>query len=277
MRLDAGALALAGGYAFDSGLLDEEDIMFVPGVAIEVRGDPNRALMPLLTKEPPGSSFQETSEIKSDITQTVGLGDAIAGQAQEGTGESTATGALLVAATVTRRVEAQSRRLETETVRSAARLFLALDQRNILQPRDVREMLGPDPENPNVSRWRWFKIGPGELMGEFEVVPEGGTMQARDVQRDAFQANALLSALGQNPHIDQRRLLLRVIHLLGIDDAQGMMAPPVTPIPPETLQVLEQMGVPKDTLAFALAKGQQMNPQLPAPHEQADSPQEMAA
>jgi hypothetical protein len=37
------------------------------------------------------------------------------------------------------------------------------------------------------------------------------------------------------------------------------------------------MGVPKDTLAFALAKGQQMNPQLPAPHEQADSPQELAA
>lgn len=271
-RRDAVTLALCGGYAFDSSMVDEEDLMFGPAAAIEVRGDPRAALMPLTVKEPPGSSFQEEQSVKGDIQQVSGLADALAGQANSGVGASTATEAQLVAATVTRRVEAKSRRLEAEVCRSAARQFLRLDQRNIQRPKPQREMLPADPENPNAQRWRWFKLGPGELMGEFDVIPEGG-IEARNVPEEMQRAAALMQSFNGNPHVDQRRLLLEVLRLMQIDRPEAFLAPAATPVPPAVLDVLARMGVSKDAIDFAIGQAQQADPQLPSPQDQ-QSPNE---
>lgn len=276
-RRDSVTLSLAGGYAYDSSALDEGDLMFGPAVAIEVRGDPRAALMPLTTKEVSSASFNEEGAVKADINQTSGLPDALQLQAQTGSGPSTATEAQLVTATISRRVEAKARRFEAEMIRSSARTFLRLNQRNILKQRDVRQGQPADPENPNVSRWAWVKLGPGEIAGEFEVVPDGGSTMAKNVQQDIFEANAALSAFGNNPHIDQRRLLMWVLRKMGFEQAEQMLTPTVTPIPPEVLQVLEDAGVSHDLIGWAVGTAQRVNPQLPQPTEQPGSPMEAAA
>ncbi len=274
-RRDAVTLALCGGYAFDSSMVDEEDLMFGPAAAIEVRGDPRAALMPLTIKEPPGSSYQEELAVKGDIQEVSGLSDALAGQATQGTAPSTATEAQLVAATVTRRVSAKSRRIEAEVCRGAARKFLKLDQRNILRQRDVREMLPPDPEDPTVQRWRWWKLGPGELMGEFEVVPDGG-VEARNVPEEMQRAQILMTSFNGSPFIDQRRLYMEVLRLMQVERPEAMLAPGVTPVPPEVFDTLVQMGVSRDAIEYAIQQAQQAHPQLPAPKER-ELPQEVTA
>jgi hypothetical protein len=58
-------------------------------------------------------------------------------------------------------------------------------------------------------RWKWFEVGPGELQGEFEIVPEGGSMAARNVPQDRQDAGIFLNQLMQNPYIDPKRPLMR--------------------------------------------------------------------
>jgi hypothetical protein len=271
-RRDGVTLNLASGYAYDSSAIDEADLIFGPAVAIEVRGDPRAALMPLQGKDVSASSFSEEAAVKSDINQTSGLPDALQAQSTEGSGPSTATEAQLVTATVSRRVEHKARRFEAEMIRGSARTFLRLNQRNILKARDVRAPMPADPEDPNVQRWSWFKLGPGELAGEFEVVPEGGSTMAKNVQQDIFQANAALTAFGNNSHVDQRRLLLWVMHKFGFERPEQMLTPGVTPVPPEVFKVLEEAGVSRDLIGWAIGESQKVNPQLPQPAEQPGSP-----
>lgn len=260
-RRDSATLALCGGYAFDSSMLDEEDLVFGPAAAIEVRGDPRTALMPLEIKPPPGTSYQEEAAILSDIQRASGLNDALAGG--DGGGISTATEAQLIQAGLSKRIGFKSRRFEAEHIRPVARTFLALNQRNIRQTRDVREQQPVDPENPNVARWRWWQIGPGELAGEFEITPEGGSMQARNIPMDMQRGSMLMQAFNGNPHIDQRLLYHEVLRLFQIEQPNQWLAQRQQPIPPEVLQLLAQAGVRKDLIDMAVQTAQRADPMLP--------------
>lgn len=262
-RRDSATLALCGGYAFDSSMLDEEDLVFGPAAAIEVRGDPRAALMPLEIKPPPGTSYQEEAAILSDIQRASGLNDALAGG--DGGGISTATEAQLIQAGLSKRIGFKSRRFEAEHIRPAARTFLALNQRNIRKQRTVREQLPPDPENPNVARHRWWRIGPGEMAGEFEAMPEGGSIQAKNVPMDMQRASMLMQAFNGNPHIEQRLLYHEVLRLMQIEQPNQWLAQKQQPIPPEVLQLLAQAGVPKNLIDMAVQTAQRADPMLPQP------------
>jgi hypothetical protein len=261
---DAATLALCAGYAYDAAAIDEDDLVFGPALAIAVRNARVQdAIMPLPTKEPPGTSFQDQQIIRADIEAVSGINDALAGG--EGAPASTATEAQLVQAAVSVRVQAKSRRFEVEVVRSAARAFLYLNQRMILKQRPPIRQPGEGlslEQAYETGRWQWFPVGPGELQGEYEITPEGGSMAAQNVPQ-MRQDFGLLAQLEQNPHVDQRKLLVQRLKLLGIKDPEGWLTQEQAPIPPATLEILQQMGTDPRLIQFAVSKAQQQQPLLP--------------
>jgi hypothetical protein len=217
----------------------------------------------------PSSGYQEEQVVRADMDSVSGLNDQ---DSQPGT-VGTATEAQLVQAALSKRIELQSRRFEIEVVRSSAKAFLALDQRMILDNFEVRQ---PDngldwQQAASEGRWKWFPIGPGELRGEFEIVPEGGSMAARNVPQDRQDAIQLMQLFGSNPHIDQRRPLQEAIKLFGFRDQEGWFAPQEMPIPPVTLQYLQQAGVAPELIQFAVTQAQQQDPLLPTDQQGPDS------
>jgi hypothetical protein len=281
-RRDAATLALCAGYAYDVNAIDEDDLVFGPALAIAVRNArPQDAIMPIPVKEPPGTSYQEEQVVRTDFDAVSGINDALAGG--EGTPAGTATEAQLVQAAVSVRVELKSRRFEVEVVRRAARCFLHLNQRMILSERPPIRQPGDGlslEQAYDTGRWQWFPVGPGELQGDYEIIPEGGSMAAPNVPQ-MRQDFGLLGQLEQNPHVDQRKLLLHRLKMLGIKDPEGWLTQEQPPIPPATLEILQQMGTDPRLIQFAVTRAQQQQPLLPPGDgdqepQAAQSPDQMA-
>lgn len=262
-RRDAATLALCAGYAYDDGAIDEEDLVFGPAAAIRVtNARPVDAIMPLPTREPGGTSYQEEQVIRSDFDVVGGLSEQAD---QQGAPASTATEAQLVQAALSSRIELKSRRFEIEVVRHAARCFLYLDQRMIMenrspirQPQDGYDMQAAARE----GRWQWFPIGPGELQGEYEIIAEGGSMAAQNVPQMRQDAG-LLGNLEGNPHVDQRKLLLKRLELLGIKNPESWLTQQDQPVPPAVFDVLGKLGVDPRLIQTAIQTAQAQDPQLP--------------
>jgi hypothetical protein len=264
-RRDAATLALAAGYAYDSGSVEEEDIVFGPAALIEVRNASRvtDVIQPLQRQEVPGSAYQDEQVIRADFDAVTGINDAL--DPSSGGTAGTATEAQLVQAALSKRIELKSRRFEIEVVRHAARCFLYLDQRMIL--RDRQPIRQPDDgmdatQAAQEGRWRWFPVGPGELQGEFEIMPEGGTMAAENVPQQRQDAVQILQLFGNNPFIDQRRPLKKALELFGVKDPEAWLKQSDPPVPPLALQVLEQMGVDPSMIQRAVQVAQQQDPQL---------------
>jgi hypothetical protein len=119
-----------------------------------------------------------------------------------------------------------------------ARAWLALDQRMILSH-------GPEVRQPGEGltleqaaeegRWQWFPIGPGELRGEYEVIPEGGSMAAPNMQQNIQLAQMMLGQIGQSPYVDPAKPLLRALSLLGEKDPESWLKKGDAPVPPAAL------------------------------------------
>lgn len=266
-RRDAATLALNGAYAFDEAAVEEDDIVFGPGVAIPVTNrDPRDAIVPLQVRDVPGSGWQEEQAIRSDFDQISGVDED---QTAGGGNQMTATGAMMSSARTSRRVALQGRRFEIEVLKPAGRVMLALNQRMILQDRSLREVDHGGDEvgdgDPNVGRWKWATIGPGELRGEFEVVIEGGSMAERNIPQDRQDAVQLLQTFGGRPEVDQRRLLLEAIKKFGYEDPLSWLKQQEKPVPQLALQLLEQMGVEGELIQFAVTKAQQQDPMAMVP------------
>ena len=282
-RRDAATLALAAGYAYDSSAVDEEDLVFGPMAAIEVRNaDPRTALFPLQRQDVPGTAYQEEEGILRDLERVVGLQD-MAGGEQFGSTMETATGAQLMQAAITRRVENQSRRFELETVRQSCRVFARLNQRMILEERDVAVPQPADPGASSEKRYTWFKWGPRELEGEFTFECEGGSMGPKNVAQDRADAQALQQLEG-NPNVNQRTLLLRRLELLGVEAPETWLTPDEPTIPAAVLDLLVQRGVRKEVIdscvqqAQATAAIQTGGPQPgPGDPQQQDAPADPSA
>jgi hypothetical protein len=265
-RRDAATLALSAGYIYDDAFVDEEDLVFGPHAAIRVTnaGDVRNVIQPIQVKEPPGTSYEEERVIRTDIEAVSGASESMdpsKGQVSAGT----ATEAQLVQASLSRRIELGSRRFEIEVVRQAARCFLHLNQRMILKDREAIRVPdeGLDYEQAaQEGRWRWFPIGPGALQGEFEIVPEGGSMAARNIQQDRQDAQMFFAMAQGNPHIDPRRPLIRALELCGVRDPESWLKQQEAPVPPMALQLLAQAGVPEPLIQHAVQLAQQQDPML---------------
>jgi hypothetical protein len=272
-RRDAASLALNAPMAYDDAVFEPEDLknFWRPNNAIRASNSSNlaAALMKLEVRDVPGSAFQDEQVIRGDMDMVSGISDA---DGAAGT-ISTATEAQLVQAALSKRIELQSRRFEIEVVRGAARCFVALDQRMILEDRQVRQAdHGSDEwEAMQEGRWKWFQIGPGELQGEFEIVPEGGSMAARNIPQDRQDAVQVMQLFGQNPFIDPRRPLLKALELFGIKDTEAWLKQTEKPVPPVTLQYLESAGVRPELIQFAVQQAQAQDPQLAQDEQGPDS------
>ncbi len=262
-RRDAATIALCAGYAFDDGMIDEEDLEFGPNAAIRVtNGRPSDALMPLQVRDVPGSGYQEEQVIRQDFDLVSGISDALE-PGQQGAG--TATEAQMVQAALSARIGLASRRFEIEVVRNVAKCFLRLNQRMILKDRDPLRVPdeGVDQAQAEAEgRWRWFEIGPGELQGEFEIIPEGGSMAARNVPQDRQDAVQLMQVFGQSPHVDPRRPLMKALELMGVNDPESWLKQQEEPLSPMVLKVLGDAGVRPELIEAAVGISKQQDPRL---------------
>ena len=276
-RRDAATIALAAGWAYDSAAIDEEDLVFRPNLAIEVRNArPGDALIPLPRPEVPAIGYREEEVIKSDMDAVPGINEAL--NPQSGPSASTATEAFLVQASLSRRIELSSRRFEIEVVRQSARQFLYLDQRMILTN---RELLLPEEgmtveQAAEAGAWRKYNVGPAGLMGEFEFMPEGGSMAARNIPQDRQDAQAFFAMAQGNPHIDGRRATLRALELMGVDDPAGWLQKADQPIPPVTMELLQRMGVDPRLIQRAVQQAQAQDPRYAQGPNQQQVEQAMA-
>lgn len=272
-RRDAASLALNAPLAYDDAVFEPDDLknFWRPNNAIRASNSSNlaAALMKLEVRDVPGSAFQDEQVIRTDMDMVSGINDA---DGAAGT-ITTATEAQLVQAALSKRIELQSRRFEIEVVRGAARCFLALDQRMILEDRQVRQPdHGIDEQDAmREGRWRWFQVGPGELQGEFEIVPEGGSMAARNVPQDRQDGLQVMQVLGGNQFIDPRRPLQYFMEKYGIKDGEAWFKQQEMPVPPAALQYLEASGVRPELIQFAIKQAQANDPQLQQQEQGPDS------
>jgi hypothetical protein len=257
-RRDAATVALLMGYAYDVNAVDEEDLQAGPAAAIPVRNaSPRDALMPIQRQEVPGSAYQDEQVVKSDMAAVIGENEQIQPQVS-----STATEAQLVQAAVSHRVALKSRRFEVEVVRQVARAWLRLNQRMILQ--DRTELAPGQQEAPPSGAYEFFQVGPMELQGDYTIIPEGGSMAAENVQQNIQRAQAIMQ-IGQSPHIDPSRPLLRALELLGEKDPQGWLKKGEEPVPPRALEIMGEMGFDPVMIQHAIQQAQQEDPMLQGP------------
>lgn len=242
MMLDAGVIAMCAGYAYDDQAIDEDDLVFGPASAIRVsNANPADALMPLPTKDLPRSAYENSRAIMADIERVTGINDALAGG--DGGSISTATEAQLVQASLSKRVNLKSRRFEIEVCRSAARVWVALNQRMTLEEREIALPVDPRTpgQDPNVGVWKYVTLGPMELAGEFEVMAEGGTLAAENVPQMRADAQALGEFTGDGD-INQRALKLDRLRLMGVKRPHQLLVPEEMPIPPVFREILVRAG-----------------------------------
>jgi hypothetical protein len=131
-----------------------------------------------------------------------------------------------------------------------------------------RELLLPEEgmtveQAAEAGAWRKYNIGPAGLMGEFMFRPDGG-MAARNVPQDRQDAQAFFALAQNNPHVDGRRATLRALELMGVDDPEGWLRTQDQPVPPVTLQLLDQMGVDPRLIKRAVQQAQAQDPRYPA-------------
>lgn len=255
-RRDAATIALCASYVFDDQMIDEEDLVFGPGTAIRSNGDPTRALFPIPVKEIPGSGYQEEQVIRQDIEAVSGIADALDPRTGAGATQ-TATEAQLVQASLGARITLSARRFEQEVVKQSAIAFLTLDQRMITENRpalQVPEEGVTEDEAWETGAWKQYPIGPGELMGEYEIQVEGGSMTARNVPQDRADAQLLMNLFGHSWYVNPTKPLERALELCGIKHPKAWMKAQEPPIPSSALAFLKLAGVDPTIIEQAVMK-----------------------
>jgi hypothetical protein len=268
-RRDAATLSLMRSFAYNETAVDADDIVFGPGLAIPVNGDPREFLFPIPVPDLPASSYQEESRIVDDIQRTSGISDPVTG-GDVGASE-TATGVQLVQAAASMRIQNKTRLLENQIIVPQGQEFVALNQRRILTSRDYFIPEAPDPNTPEVPAWKFCKIGPRELMGRMAVEIEGGSTAPENVPQQRADAQSFVQ-LSQDQRLDGQKLLLRALQLMGVDQPEGYLAQPQAQIPAELVQqFLSAQGIaPQAFVQFldALQAPQNGNGGPPQPQEE---------
>jgi hypothetical protein len=244
-------LVLQKVFAYNDGLIEPSDLVFGPGMAIPVNGDPRELLMGIDVGDIPHSGYMEEDRISADIDRTTGISDVISGGG--GGSDQTATAAQMGYQAASARIENKTKRIKLEVVEPQASQFGMLNQQMIRSPRTLAQKapaqageVGPEAER----RYTWFEIDPSQLRGEFAYTVVERSMEADNVPQDRQDAQALLGLLSDNPNIEQRQLIVVALKKLGISQADQLLAPPEPKIPPEfpnaVVDNLIQMGMPPE-------------------------------
>jgi hypothetical protein len=275
-------------YFYEDGTIDPKAIKKGPGMLNPVNsgGSLRDILMPMTVGDIPFSSYRETEEMKGDIDRTTGISDPASGVGDAG---QTATGVQLVQAAAGVRIQNKTRRLELELIRPQAQDFLALNQQRLAEPRDI-----PVPAPASVGepdrRWTWFSVGPAQMAGEFDAIPDGGSTAPENVPQMRQDAQMFLS-LAQHPMADGRKMFVLALRNMGIDQPEAYLSS-MQDLPPQTLDfiqaaLVDQLSLPPDQVhalladateqAMQQAQEQQMAPGAPQAPGQGPPEQQQAA
>jgi hypothetical protein len=264
-RRDNAVLVLNKPFAYWDGLVDPDEIRFGAGTLIPTPGDPRELIRPLDVGDIPGSGYQEEAALVSDIEKTSGISETVAGGNSNAASVATATGAQLVQQAASLRVQNKLRLLEEELMVPTVEQFGELNQQKIRTPRDIRLPGMPELEPAEGSvlptqRWQWITVGPDSLQGKFEYTVDSGASQPDNIPQMRQDAQMKYQMLGQNPMIEQRKMLAEVMHDLGFKDPERFLAPPGPNFPaidPNVVgQLLVQAGVDQNVVQQALQQGQ---------------------
>lgn len=281
-RRDNATLKLQQVFAYSDGLVEPGDIQFFAGANIPTAGDPRELLFPINVCDIPNSGYQEEAALLADIERVTGISDPVAGTAEA----HTATGTQIAQAAANVRIQAKTTRLELEIIKPATAQFAALSQQKV-RDKQVRVPIPPEPGQPE-RRYAWVSLGPGELAGEFDFIPEGGSTAPENIPQQRQDAQ-IWTTLAANPQLDQQMVWKQILKLMGIKNPEAWLAPDQR-IPPVMLDVLASMlneaGIqipgpngqkvpPEALIAAALQQAQQIeqqqqmqSPNLGVPQEQ---------
>ena len=238
-------------FAYDEGVVDAADIKFGPGVVIPVNGDPRELLFPIPTKGLDNAGYQEEAALIANIDRVSGISDTTSGA--ESPVQQTATGAQLVNAAASIRIQNKTRRLESETIKPGARHFGLLSQQMIRSAVDIRIPAPPTPDNPE-ARYQWLKIDPLGLQGEFEWEADGGATAPENVPQKRQDAQTKMGLLA-NPAINQQAMLMSALEDMGLKQPQQYLAPPPETVDPRIVQGLIQVFGPQAQKVAAYIQG----------------------
>jgi len=248
-RRDNATLKLQQTFAFNEGAINREDMVFGPGMAIPVNGEPRESLMQINVGDIPNSSYQEELALQANIERTTGLSDEVSGGG--GSGDTTATEAQIKLAAANRRIQLMTLRFEQEVIASVAGQWLELNQQRIRKAKSIPVPVEPAPGQPE-QRWSWRKVGPDELAGKMSIRPDGGSTAPENVPQMRQDAMQIVQLFGQNPQIDQRRLLEEALEKFSIKNPSAWLLPDEPRVPPKTLdlimQLAQQSGLPPEAL-----------------------------
>lgn len=273
-------------YWYADGTIDPSETKIGPGTMnpVDTMGLPLRdVLLPVTTGDIPNSSYQEEAALQHDLERVSGISDPVSG----GSGaEQTATGVQLLQAAAGLRIQLKTRRVELELIKPEAQDWLALNQQRITEEREVREdVQGVDPNAPPEGRWRWRKVGPEQLAGEFDIEPDGGSTAPENVPQMRQDAQIFMSMIGA-PGLNQQEMMLLILEKMGIKAPERLLAPQVV-VPPQTLDLIarmlvEQAGMAPDAvnamieqaLNMALDSEEQTGPEAEQPPAEPEQPPE---
>lgn len=246
-RRDNAKLALQRPFAYHEGLLETANFKFGPGIGIPVNGDPREIIQPIQIPDIPFSSYQEEERLKDDFKFVSGIADATT----EGQVQGTATGAQLVYAAASRRMQLKTRRLELEVLVPFTGQACELNQQRIVANREIPMGVPPRPGEAD-RRWAWRVIDPLELQGEFDWYPDG-TLGVENTSQDRTDGMQLWTMWGQDPSANKETLFRVVAEKYGIDHPEQLYSPPAPEVPAAVLDILvQQFGVDKGKIAQAL-------------------------
>lgn len=234
----AAALALNPVLFYNDGLIDPDQIKVGPGELNAVNGDPRDIIWKLEIPDVPQSSVRETAEIVSDIVRASGISDAFAGG--ESGSSATATGIQLELARASARIQNKTRRLELETIKPIGEHWVRLNQRHILEQREIAVPAPPSLDEPDRA-WSHYKLGPNELAGKFEIEVDGGSTTPENVpqKRQDAQIKTSLMASPAGGLLDPRQWTISILEDLGMKNPEAYLNQGAI-VPPETLQLIVQ-------------------------------------
>lgn len=238
-RRDNAALVLQRPFAYFDGYLDPDQIDFAPGKFWPMDGPPSELIFPVPLQDIPFSSYREEESMNADASRAVGLSDSVMGGEDAGAPE-TATGVQMVHAAAGLRISHKTRRFEVMTVGPACEQWVSLNQQHVIEERIVA---GPPKPGEGDREYSWYRLGPNELAGSFDIECEGGSMAP---QNDAVKLNEAVqtySTVGPDPLVDRRRLLEDFFTALGKKNPQSYLLPEMPMIDPRALDLV------RDTLA----------------------------
>jgi hypothetical protein len=220
---------------------------------IPVDGDPRELVFPLPLQDIPASGYQEEANLQRDIERVTGIDDTLSGGEGGGGASQTATGVQMVHAAANLRIQNQTRRLEIETVKRTARQFLALNQQYIIEEQVIA---GPPKPGEQAHRAHsWYRVGPAELAGEFEIEPEGGSMTPPnpvEKMQKALQISQMFMPLAQAGLVKPEKVVEYMLDNSGVENPRSWLQPQAVQLPPEAVALAaEQFGIPGEQMVDA--------------------------